>query len=97
MLTCHRNAPEEKPEATIGKWPVWNSLFGPVSRPRLGDAIGMSASLSVPHPSAWYSLFGRSTDAAMDLYYTGVSHVRQRNYLTVFLLLHSAHLLHLII
>ena len=52
MLACHRSAPQEKPEATIGKWPVWNSLFGPVSRPRLGDAIGMSASLSVPHPSA---------------------------------------------
>ena len=45
----------------------------------------------------WCSLFGRSTDAAMDLYYTGVSHVRQLNYLTLFLSLHSAHLLHLII
>ena len=38
-LACHRSAPEEKPEATIGKWGDWNSLFGAVSRRGQGDAV----------------------------------------------------------
>ena len=52
LLVCPRSAPGEKPEATIGKWLVCNFIFEPVSRPRQGDAVGMSVSLSVPHPSA---------------------------------------------
>ena len=45
---------------------------------------------------SWYSRFGQSPDSAMDSRYTGVSRARQRNYLTVYFLLHSSLLLHLI-
>ena len=45
----------------------------------------------------WFFLFGQSPVTAEDSCNTGASHARQRTYLTLYLSLHSAHLLHLII
>ena len=45
MLACHRSAPEEKPEATIGKWGDWNYHLGAASRRGQGDCLNVGHSV----------------------------------------------------